>query len=608
MTKAEALGGLQPTCYIRVIVSPEEQYVKRLRDREALVASYERIHIRLGNLRLLLVITTIALVWAIIKQMPLSPWWLAAPLVLFCATAIYHAGVLRKQSLAQRAVTFYQQGLARIEDRWAGTGETGERFIDPHHIYSIDLDLFGQGSLFQLVCSARTRVGESKLAEWLLAPSSIKDVRQRQAAVSELRDRLDLREDVAVLGEDAAVGVRPQALLQWAETKNRMQPRTALAAAALALAAIASALVWATSGMKSPFFFVIVVEGFLLYFHRHSVSRTLHETGHAFEDLDLLSSLLARLERETFSAPRLQQLSRDLHEGTAASQAIAQLRTLVDWSDALDNILVKWLNVPLLYSVQIACAAERWRTTHGLSVRKWLEAAAELEALLSLSGYGYEHPNDPFPEFIEGSATFHATQLGHPLLAAAKCVRNDVTIDSDHRILIVSGSNMSGKSTLMRAVGVNTILAMAGAPVRADSLSLTPLHLGASIQVHDSLQEGSSRFYAEITRLRQIHELATNTRGVLFLLDELLQGTNSHDRRVGAEGVIRALLSRDAIGILSTHDLALTNLALPEWPVRNLHFEDAIENGRMTFDYRLRDGVVTRSNGLALMRSIGLDV
>jgi hypothetical protein len=590
-------------------VSPKEEYERRLRDREAVVTVYQRIHIRLGNIRLLLVIATIALVWAIIKHMPLSPRWLASPIVLFALTAMYHAGVLRKQSLAQRAVKFYQQGLARIEDRWAGTGETGERFIDPHHIYSSDLDLFGHGSLFQLLCSARTRMGESKLAEWLLAPSPIDDLRHRQAAVSEFFDKLDLREDIAVLGDDARVGINPQALMQWAEAKNQLQSRIAVGAAVLALSAIAGAAVWAVWGIKFPFFTAVIVEGFLLYLHRDAVASTLHETSQAFKDLDLLSSLLARLERETFSTARLQKLNRDLSaHSTAASQAIAQLRTLVDWSDALDNILVKWLNVPLLYSVQIACAAERWRTAHGPDVRKWLEAAAELEGLLSLSGYCYEHPNDPFPEFIEGSPAFHATQLGHPLLAAAKCVRNDVTIDADHRVTIVSGSNMSGKSTLMRAVGVNTILAMAGAPVRADSLSLTPLHLGASIQVHDSLQEGSSRFYAEITRLRQIHELATNTRGVLFLLDELLQGTNSHDRRVGAEGVIRALLSRDAIGILSTHDLALTNLALPEWPVRNLHFEDAIENGRMTFDYRLRDGVVTRSNGLALMRSIGLDV
>jgi len=590
-------------------VSPEEQYVKRLRDREALVASYERIHIRLGNLRLLLVITTIALVWAIIKQMPLSPWWLAAPIVLFCATAMYHAGVLRKQSLAQRAVTFYQQGLARVEDRWAGTGETGERFIDSHHIYSTDLDLFGHGSLFQLLCSARTRMGESKLAEWLLAPSPIEDVRQRQEAVLELRDKLDLREDIAILGEDARVGINPQALVQWAEAKNQLHSRIAVGAAALALSAISGAAVWAVWGIKFPFFTAVVVEGFLLYLHRDAVASALHETSQAFKDLDLLSSLLARLERETFSTARLQKLNRDLSaQGTTASRAVAQLRSLVDWSDALDNILVKWLNVPLLYSVQIAYAAECWRSAHGPYLRKWLESAAELEALLSLSAYGYEHPDDPFPEFIEGSAAFHATQLGHPLLAAAKCVRNDVTIDADHRVTIVSGSNMSGKSTLMRAVGVNTLLAMAGAPVRADSLSLTPLHLGASIQVHDSLQEGSSRFYAEITRLRQIHELAAKTPEVLFLLDELLQGTNSHDRRVGAEGVIRALLSRNAIGILSTHDLALTNLSLPEWPVRNFHFEDAIENGRMTFDYRLREGVVTKSNGLALMRSIGLDV
>ncbi len=589
-------------------MSPEEEYGQRLRAREGLVAHYTRVHIRLGNIRLLLTMVTAALLWAVVTHKPLSAWWLAAPISLFAVTALYHARILRKQSIAQREVAFYQRGLARIDHHWAGTGEAGERFIDPHHIYSSDLDLFGQASLFQLLCSARTRMGESKLAAWLLAPSPIEEVRQRQAAVSQLRDRVDLRQDVAVLGEDARAGIHPGALLEWAESKNRLPPRIPLVALVLTFVAIAGAVLWALWGMKFLFFAVVAVEGFFSYFHRDAVAHILYRAGHAFEDLDLLSALLARLERETFESSPLQKLRRDLAPaGKTASQAIAQLRTLVDWSDALDNILVKWLNVPLLYSLQLACAAERWRTAHGFEIGKWIEACAEMEALLSLSGYCFEHPADPFPEFVEGSPTFHAMQLGHPLLPDAKCVRNDVTIDADHRLLIVSGSNMSGKSTLMRAVGVNTVLAMAGAPVRAGVLQLTPLQLGASIQVHDSLQEGSSRFYAEILRLRQIHELATKHSGVLFLLDELLQGTNSHDRRVGAEGVLRALLSRQAIGILSTHDLALTSLAL-EWPVLNFHFEDAIENGRMTFDHTLRIGVVTKSNGLALMRSIGLDV
>jgi DNA mismatch repair ATPase MutS len=262
-----------------------------------------------------------------------------------------------------------------------------------------------------------------------------------------------------------------------------------------------------------------------------------------------------------------------------------------------------------MYSVQVAFATERWRKAHGSASRLWVTAIGEMEALLSLSAYSFEHPSDPLPQFSDGAASFDSEDLGHPLLPAALCVRNNVSISGETQVLLISGSNMSGKSTLMRAVGLNVVLAMAGAPVRAAKLTMTPLQTGASIRVNDSLREGSSRFYAEITRLRQIFDLAGGNPPLLFLLDELLQGTNSKDRRIGAEGVVRALVKRGAIGIVSTHDLALTDIGGSlEDQLRNVHFQDELENGRMTFDYKLQEGIVTKSNGLELMRSIGLDV
>jgi DNA mismatch repair ATPase MutS len=263
-----------------------------------------------------------------------------------------------------------------------------------------------------------------------------------------------------------------------------------------------------------------------------------------------------------------------------------------------------------MYSVQVAFAAERWRRAHGHAVRSWLNVIGEIEALICLATYSYEHPDDSFPDFVLGSACFEATGIGHPLIPAATCIRNDVNLSDGRHVLLVSGSNMSGKSTLLRSVGINAVLAMAGAPVRAQRLRMTPLHVGASIRVNDSLQEGSSRFYAEITRLRKLFDLAGDgDPSLLFLLDELLQGTNSNDRRVGAEGVVRALLNRGAVGLVSTHDLALADIGGSlNGQLYNVHFQEEFENGRMLFDYTLREGVVTKSNGLALMRSIGLDV
>lgn len=257
-----------------------------------------------------------------------------------------------------------------------------------------------------------------------------------------------------------------------------------------------------------------------------------------------------------------------------------------------------------------AWGVDRWRSRWAGQVEDWLRVLGEMEALASLAGYAFENPADPFPEIAEGGEPlFVAREVGHPLLPRDRCIRNDIRLDADLRMLVVSGSNMSGKSTLLRAVGVNAVLALAGAPVRAASLRISPLSVGASIRRSDSLQGGTSRFYAEIQRLRDLMSLAEATGRLLFLIDEIFNGTNSHDRRIGADGVLRAFLKRRAIGVVTTHDLAITQIAVDLAPkAANVHFEDQMEEGRIAFDYRLRPGVVSKSNALALMRAVGLDL
>ena len=592
-------------------MSPTKEYAERRNARQAQVARCEKIHIQLGNVRLLLAAITAVLAWISFRSHLLSAWWILAPVVAFACIAYWHSRVLRSQELANRSVQFYERGLARIEDRWAGTGETGERFNDPHHVYAADLDLFGNVSLFQLLSTARTRVGEERLAEWLLSPSNIDEIRKRNAAITELRDEVALREDLAVLGEDARVGVHPAELVKWAESPEKLgRAWMRWLAPALAVLAVLGAIVWAVWDNSAIFVAVVVIEAIFTYGLRKALDPVLHGTEHAFRDLDLLAGVLQRVESHKFRGAHLQALQQELvSSGVTAHQAIARLRTLVDLINSRHDMFVRIIDAPLMYTIQVAYAAERWRQAHGRAVRRWLGIVGDMEALLSFAAYSFEHPEDPFPEIVEGSASFEANGLGHPLLSAAICVRNDISITEPTRVLLVSGSNMSGKSTLQRAVGVNVILAMAGAPVRASRIRLSTLQIGASIRINDSLQEGSSRFYAEITRLRQIVDCARGNPPLLFLLDELLQGTNSKDRRIGGEGIVRALVSRGAIGIVSTHDLALTDIGGSlDGHLRNVHFQDELTNGRMTFDYTLRDGIVTKSNGLELMRSIGLDV
>ena len=596
--------------YSQVVLAVEE-YRQRLKDRERRVAGYEALHVRLGNVRLTLAVVAAGIAWESLKRHAVSPWWMVVPLILFIFIAAYHSRILRAQNLAQRGVSFYRNGLARIEDRWPGTGQTGDRFNDPHHVYAADLDLFGRGGLFELLSTARTRIGEETLAKWLLSPSPVSQIEERHAAVRELRDELDLREDLATLGEDAKVGVYPEALLRWAEAPNQMKPEwIAWLAPFLGVAAVTSAVVWGYFGIATPFLLIVLIEAVLTYRLRKPLEEVLHGSEQAFHDLSLLSGVLARVEQHSFRAPRLRSLQSELSSHQLASSlAIARLSTIVDLSNSRDNLIVRILNVPLLYSVQVAFAAERWRHAHGHAVRSWLRVIGEIEALLCLAAYSYEHPDDPFPEFVEGGACFDGTEIGHPLLPAGTCICNDVRLSDGRHVFLVSGSNMSGKSTLLRMVGVNAVLAMTGAPVRAKRLRLTPLYVGASIRVNDSLQEGSSRFYAEITRLRKLFDFTSADPPLLFLLDELLQGTNSNDRRIGAEGIVRALLNRGAIGLVTTHDLALVDIGdALNGHLCNVHFQEEFENGKMHFDYKLQEGVVTKSNGLALMRSIGLDV
>jgi DNA mismatch repair ATPase MutS len=454
-------------------------------------------------------------------------------------------------------------------------------------------------------------MGEETLAKWLLAPSAVDQIIERQSAVRELCEQLDFREDLAILGEDADAGVYAEALLGWAEAPNQLKPAwLQRLAPILVIAGVASAVVWWYLGTATPFLLIIVMEAFLGYLLRKRREEVLHGSENAFRHLDLLSGILAEIEQHTFRAPRLQSLQGALSSNQlVGSRAVASLRTIVDLIDSRDNLIVRILDVPLMYSVQVAFAAERWRRAHGHAVRSWLNVIGEIEALICFATYSYEHPDDPFPDFVQDSTCFEATGVGHPLISAAACIRNDVNLSDGRHVFLVSGSNMSGKSTLLRSVGINAVLAMAGAPVRAQRLRMSPLHAGASIRVNDSLQEGSSRFYAEITRLRKLFDLADGDPALLFLLDELLQGTNSNDRRIGAEGVVRALLNRGAIGLVSTHDLALADIGGSlNGQLYNVHFQEEFENGRMLFDYKLREGVVTKSNGLALMRSIGLDV
>ncbi len=598
---------------------PLEEYQRRLRMREERASQLRAQHLLLGWSRLAAALLFLGVAWFTIFLKDGPPWTVALPIVLFVALGLWQGRVSRRFAEARRAVEIYRLGMARIEDRWVGlelrempAGSASKRLLDAS-LYAGDLDIVGRGGMFELLCRARTRMGEERLLGWLLQPAEVAEVLRRHEAVQELSGRLDFRERMGVVGETSVVGVEADALQAWAEAEDSLTQRWMpwVAGALAVMAAIAFGF-WVTGRGIGALLVVLVVEAALRRPFEKRIDVVLKEADGALKNLQLLAGLLKEMEGETFASPLLVEIQQKLaSHAVVASAAIGRLAKWGERRDSLDNPFVRLGNLPLMYSVQVAWGIQRWRREHGSAVRLWIEAVAEMEALLSLAGYAYEHPADVFPEFVRGDACVEAEAMGHPLVATAKCVRNSLRLGGETRVLLISGSNMSGKSTLMRMLGVNTVLAMCGAPVRAKSFRLTPLQIGASLLVNDSLQEGHSRFYAEIEKLGRVCALAEGAeRGdVLFLLDELLQGTNSKDRMVGAQGVVRALVAAGAIGVVTTHDLALAEMdGLPAGAMKNMHFQDQIVEGQMRFDFTLRDGVAMKSNGVELMRLIGLKV
>ncbi len=590
--------------------TPGSVYAAQLQRSQGKLARLQRRNLLLSYLRLFWVVLAAVLAWYVYGRHLLRWPVLLLPLAGFGVTARLHATALAAAAARRRAVAWYEAGLSRVEDRWAGLHPRTPPAAASESLYANDLDLFNPGGVFELLCTTRTGLGEDTLAAWLLQPASISEVLARQAAVGELRSDVALREEVASTQGPDPLRLQTGPLAAWGHATNTAIPSVfRWLAPSLAALSIAAAVWWALGHPVTWFVLALLVNGTITFALQTRFKPLLEETEHTARPLRALAQLFEILESQSFTAERLRSAQDGFaRDGQKASAAVRQLARLAGAAEQRANLITRLLDFGLLYSVHLAMRVEAWRRAYGPHLETWFKTLGDLEALLALSAYSFEHPGDPFPK-LTTEPVLEAKGLGHPLLAQAQCIRNDVTLDAKTRLLVVSGSNMSGKSTLMRATGVACVMTMAGAPVRAHALRLGPLQVAASIQVQDSLQGGRSRFFAEILRLRAICEVARTQPPILFLLDELLAGTNSQDRLAGAAGVVEMLLHAGAIGLLSTHDLALTQLgAEVRAVVRNMHFEDRIENGTLQFDYTLRDGIITRSNGLELMRLIGLDV
>ena len=604
-------------------LDPRAEFYRRLDQARVEATRAARLDDAFSNARLVLFATAVVL--GILTFRGTVSWpWPVALLGTFVAVVLLHGRVLSRKRRAERVAAFHERGISRVDGQWAGHGSTGARFLDEEHPYAADLDLFGVGSLFERLSAARTGGGEAVLAGWLLQPAPPAEVKARQTAVIELRDKLDFREDLALLGDDVRTEVRAETLAGWGAEPQRAVPTVVrlmvlLLALTTTLALVGSLFEFFRPWLGWVVLALIAVEALVAYGWSGPVGRALGGVEDRSAELVTLAELIARIEREPFDSPALRKICSQLKGESgqdAASDRIARLARLARFLEARHDVYFAVLASVLLWRTQFAFGVAAWRARDGAKIATWLDSIAQLEAYASLAGYAFENPTDPFGvvEEADNGPFLEGDEVGHPLLPAATCVRNSLRLGKPAaggvRVLAISGSNMSGKSTFLRTVGINAVLAQAGAPVRATRFRLTPLALGGTLRVHDSLQEGRSRFYAEILRLKRLMDMAREEPPLLFLIDEILHGTNSADRLEGAGAVIRALVERGALGLFTTHDLTLAEVAgRLGSAVANVHFADHVgPDGRLAFDYTMRPGVVRQSNALALMRAVGLEV
>jgi hypothetical protein len=533
-------------------------------------------------------------------------WTIVLPTIAFLTLLPPTLSARRRIFHLNRLLTQYESSLARLSHQPPEHPQHGDAFRDPAHLYDRDLNLLGPDSLFAHLATTRTGLGQRALAQSLLNPPP--DPIARQHAIRELTPLTSLRESITLLGPSAFQPTPPDTFDRWLAQPAAHFP-TLVAPILYATSTLACLLLlaWTTHhlppGTLVPNLAAILgLQAAVALLYRSKALPTLESTAPLPGQFQILREGLTLLQQQTFTAPALQQLQTT----TATSrQALSQLELLFL---LVEQRTKEWYYLPALFfntGTHAAIRIERWKSQHAKDLSLWLTAWADFDALNALATYAFEHPANTYPEILPAThpPTFEATALTHPLLPNA--IPNNVSLTSETRFYLISGSNMSGKSTLLRSIGLAVVLARAGAPIPAARARLTPLTLGASLTPTDSLAEGKSRFLAEVLRLQQI--LATARRApTLFLIDELFSGTNSFDRLIAAEAVLDALLAAGAIGALSTHDLALTALATDQRRGRNVHMASPDPDDPLAFDYLLKPGINQTTNALAFLRLLNL--
>jgi hypothetical protein len=490
----------------------------------------------------------------------------------------------------------------------------GSEYVDRDHPNSYDLDLFGHASLFQYINRTTSRPAADRLSEWLRFPADMEEIPRRQLAITELKPQIDWRQKLITLGYlNKKAGSDPLSLLKWVKSADFFPKANRLRALIIGLSAFVIALTALTilfglpAGMLIPVFAI----NFFFYFSQgQKISRLHEQVGRSSELLQTYAATIKLIEEENFEEDKLKELQQVFLSNTPVSEQIKRLSKLVSRLDTRFNVMVAVpLNLFLFWDIHCCLALEKWKRKHEGLLAQWFSAMAEFEVLSCFANMAFNNPEWPMPKVIQDYFVFEAKEIGHPLIPAERRICNSIEISSGGKTVLVTGSNMSGKSTFLRTCGVNTILALTGAPVCAATFTVSHVQVYSSMRISDSLEDNTSSFYAELKRLAAIIKEAEHNPRLFLLLDEILRGTNSNDRYTGSVALIRQLIGYETVSVVATHDLKLADLAaeLPD-RIDNYHFDVKIDGEELYFDYKLNPGICTSMNASILMKKMGIRI
>lgn len=594
-------------------MNPENHYTERLSLTKGQLQQVKKQIFRISMLRLTLFVAGVAGIYFFFSQTPLLIVCICLTfLPLFILVKIHNHFFIRKEWLETQA-RIIQEELQALSGDYSSF-EDGKEYVNPEHPYSFDLDIFGRRSLFQSINRTCTFFGKDRLAKWLQNHLHKKtSIEKRQEMVREISEHTLFREQFRVAGlvhhGQSSDGEKIQA---WSQSPAQYLHAGWVKAFIWGVPVINSLLLITSLAGWTSFSWLGLSFGIFLVLSFGIIKRAtyIQETyGKLLKSLTGYARLIALAKTEDWkSAGMLELMERFNLNGQSPVQALQQLSKELDRLDLRNNqFLYVLLEGSIFFQLQEIVRIERWKVRYGQHISGWLETVGELDALCSLGTFAYNHPQYTYPELTEKPFCFLATQMGHPLMPASQCVKNDATIPSRPFFLIITGANMAGKSTYLRTIGVNYLLACVGAPVCCEKLKLHPNQLITSLRTSDSLSDNESYFFAELKRLKRIIDLLNQGQQLFIILDEILKGTNSMDKQKGSFDLIRQFMQLKANGIIATHDLLLGSL-IKQFPekIRNYCFEADIKDNELTFSYKLREGVAQNMNACFLMKKMGI--